>query len=158
MLKIIFIWFLSGIVIASIEIDSNKKIFFNDTSNFYNFYISGSVNNPGKYTNYKYAKVIDIINSAGGLSLFSDISKINIYRHVAKEENVYIPFLKGHETKKYLLSASINDFLIAGINIKNSNLIFKYIHSHIIKNIDDLSYISGIGVTTVSKIKKWFFL
>ena len=54
-------------------------------------YISGAVNRPGVYKTVSGSRVIDLVNTAGGLAAGADVAHVNLAQPVKDGLHVYIP-------------------------------------------------------------------
>ncbi len=157
-MKVIFIWILSCLCAIGALSGFETKSLFKSHSTLLDVYISGAITTPGEYQVPKYSKLINLVDQAGGFVRYSDPKGLKFNRVINNGEVIIVPFIKGHETRAYLLSATIADFTSCGIGLRSARLIFNYLHAHTIKKIDDLQVINGVGAVAINKLKLWFFL
>lgn len=127
--------------------------------------IKGQILNPGVYKVNENARVIDVINMAGGLNDNSDTSKINLAKKI-KDEMVIIIYskeeIKKSEIKEINIDYTFNDALIEDKNIvindtenSDNNIMSKQDNELININIctkDELLTLSGIGESKADAI------
>lgn len=111
------------------------------------FYISGAINNPGFYPVKAQDSLQDIIQSAGGATSTADFASLKIY----------LPQIdKGTEPQKIDLNRAEAWLLEAlpGIGEVRAQAIIDYRCQHgSFYNINELTRVEGIGITTYEQIK-----
>ncbi len=148
-------------------------------------HISGSVVNPGVISLQEGSRIIDAINSAGGLTSEADITKINLAYILEDAQKIYIPSKKDEENVSYITQGSgetgiINDSgklegkkeekLMVNINTANKEELEKLpgigssIATRIVEyrkengkfgTIEDIKNVSGIGEAKFNNIKSY---
>lgn len=148
-------------------------------------HISGSVVNPGVISLQEGSRIIDAINSAGGLTSEADITKINLAYILEDAQKIYIPSKKDEENVSYIIQGSgetgiINDSkklegkkeekLMVNINTANKEEFEKLpgigssIATRIVEyrkengkfgTIEDIKNVSGIGEAKFNNIKSY---
>ncbi len=157
-MKIIFVWILSAFFSIGVISGFQTRTLFQHQTKLNQIYITGAIKEPGNYQMPKYSRLISLVHRAGGFDAYANIKVLKLNRVISKGEIIIIPFVGGHEIKKYLLSAKISDLTTCGISVKSATLIFNFLQIHIIKVIDELENINGVGAVAINKVKLWFFL
>ncbi len=115
-------------------------------------HISGEVNCPGVIEVNDGSRIIDVIESAGGLTANADTSNVNLAYQVEDGQKIIIPNISDKEKK---LSEGINNSIIqnddGGAVVSDTN------ENNLKININkatqsELESITGIGSSTASKI------
>lgn len=110
-------------------------------------HITGEVRNTGIVEVNKGARIIDVIEKAGGLTEIADISKVNLAYIVKDAQKIYIPSIYDEENIEYISTESgnnviINDNIEGGKSMVNINTATQ----------TELEQLSGIGPSTALKI------
>lgn len=131
--------------------------------------ICGAVNNPKVVTLKEGDRVIDAINSAGGLTDKADINRINRAKYVYDGEKIIIPEVGqdidsegimssdtlGIDKKININTASKEELMkLSGIGESISVKIIKYRQANNgFKSVEDIMNVSGIGESKFEQIK-----
>lgn len=143
-----------------------------DTTETILVHIDGEVLNPGVVELPEGARVIDVINIAGGLTKYADDKRINLAKRVNDEEKVYVPkigedsseadssiviqnYSNNIDSKKVNINTAGKDELkqLSGIGDVIADRIIEYRQSNKFSNIDDIKKVSGIGDKKFEAIK-----
>ncbi|MBB6454341.1 competence protein ComEA [Salirhabdus euzebyi] len=125
--------------------------------------IKGAVNNPGVYEITAGSRVIDVIESAGGMTEEADTYSVNLAELVYDEMSIVI-FKVGEEqgiwqteknNKIRINSASKEELQsLSGIGPSKAEAIIQYREENgPFQTIEDLTLVTGIGEKIVEKIK-----
>lgn len=154
------------------EIDEEKPKDENEAEEIIMVHISGQVYKPGLVQLKNGSRVIDAVNSAGGLKSEADLDRINLAKKLADEEKIYIPKIgedndiideveisdggslenKGNKinintcTKEELMN-------LPGIGEVLATRIVEYRESRKFNSIEDIMNVSGIGNKKFENIK-----
>ena len=110
-------------------------------------YIDGAVNNPGFYPLKSGDSLDELIRAAGGTSTGADLNQLKLYiPKVGKEEQPQRVNL--NQAEAWLLQA------LPGIGEIRAQAIIDYrLQKGLFHNINELTKVEGIGITTYEKIK-----
>lgn len=133
--------------------DNNTQV-VSESSSYYDVYIQGAVNNPGKYTVYNGANLGYLVTLAGGFKENADSSTYNINYILSKGKTYYIASITSSE------KISINTATIAlldtlpGIGTVIAKRIVSYRSSNgNFNSIEELMNVSGIGESLFSQVR-----
>lgn len=131
-------------------------------------HIDGCVNNPGIVNLEENSRLIDAIESAGGLTQDADIAKINLASYLEDGMKVYIPNKNDQENGTDNIQNSYIGKDVINTNISQTNIIYennikkKSAENKSINknkkininnaNLEDLKLLPGVGEGTASKI------
>lgn len=135
-------------------------------------HIDGEVKNPGVVEIEEGARVIDVINTAGGLTQYADEKKINLAKRVYDEEKIYIPKIGEidpeiemnsyiNESSDYQRKININTASkeeleeLSGIGPALAERIIEYRKKNKFETIEDIKKVSGIGDKKFEAIKEY---
>ncbi|TAH63777.1 MAG: ComEA family DNA-binding protein [Gottschalkiaceae bacterium] len=137
-------------------------------------HIDGEVIRPGVVELNEGARVIDVINIAGGLTQYADEKMINLAKKVYDEEKIYIPkigeeisqieitsFSQSNNTSTTQTKININTATkeelqkLSGIGPVIAERIIEYRSTNKFSNIDDIKKVSGIGDKKFDSIKDY---
>ncbi len=143
-------------------------------------HITGEVVNEGIVKLVEGSRVVDAIESAGGVTKEANLSKINLAYLLEDGTKLYIPNINDEEDKEYISNSSINSetgnskkTLKVNINTAKSEELQKLpgigeaMASRIItyrkengkfNKIEDLKNVSGIGDTKFNNIKSYIYI
>ena len=62
-------------------------------------HVAGAVVHPGVYTVTSSARVVDVVNAAGGATSRADLERINLAQTIIDTEQVFVPFRSSRTTK-----------------------------------------------------------
>ncbi|MEW8974220.1 MAG: helix-hairpin-helix domain-containing protein [Tissierellaceae bacterium] len=133
-------------------------------------HISGQVYNPGIIELELGARVIDAVESAGGLKKDADIDRINLARKLSDEEKIYVPKIGEEDLQGIDIDSQEGATTIDGkININRcskeelitlpgigeviAGRIIEYRDSNRFEKIEDLMNVSGIGAKKFDGLK-----
>ena len=131
-------------------------------------HISGAVSNPGIVTVEENARLMDVVEAAGGLLEDCDLSSINLASFVADGTKIYIPRIgetpncmppvqtPSNETSKVNINtAGLSQLMkLNGIGESTAKKIIAYREEYgNFKKIEDLLLVSGIGDSKFNIIK-----
>lgn len=130
-------------------------------------HISGQVFNPGLIELKNGSRVIDAVNSAGGLKEEADLDRINLAKKLVDEQKIYIPKIgeeidiveeedgssestqenSGDSSNKININTGTKEELMSlpGIGEVLAERIIEYRESNSFKSIEDIKNVSGIG-------------
>ena len=116
--------------------------------------VSGAVKNPFVYTVDSRARIIDVIQKAGGLSDDADQAfvkrSINYARIVADQEKIYIPFISDTENGFVLENKRVIDYTqpnVSALQAENSSRI--NINAASVLELDQLPGIGKVGAEAI---------
>lgn len=124
-------------------------------------HIDGAVKQPGVYTFSPEDRIEDAVKRAGGLREDSDITSINLAKHLEDEMKIHIPtegeiVASGGETtsgKIDLNSASLEKLMeLPSVGEKRAKDIIAYREKKPFSSIDELREVPGIGDKTFEKL------
>jgi len=130
--------------------------------------VKGEVNKPGVYEVDDTFRVIDIINTAGGLTTEADESKINLAQKVVDEMVVVVPKIGDEETEEFtffngggdtnqinLNMATVDELsTLNGIGPKKAQVIIDYREENgPFQQVEDIMNVTGIGEKTFDSFK-----
>lgn len=140
-------------------------------------HIDGEIINPGVVELVEGARVIDVVNIAGGLTQYADEKRINLAKRVSDEEKIYIPrvgedaseidnittnqanSMSSNQGKINVNTATKEELQgLPGIGPVIAERIIEYRRSHKFSNIDDLKKVSGIGDKKLDAIKEFIIV
>ena len=118
-------------------------------------HIMGQVSNPGVVSLKEGARVIDAINTAGGMLEEADMSKINLAYVLEDGQKIYIPSIKEKERDVYITKEN-GDNVITGGKSESVNA-GKTKEGKMMININtatqaELEQLPGIGAAIASRI------
>lgn len=137
-----------------------------DNDEYFKVDIKGEINNPGIYKMKENSRVIDVIDSAGGLTEFADTSVINLSKKITDEMVIIIysreqvsNFEKTKELENYLQKMCAeneeyslkNDACIATNNVEKVSGKININTA----SIDELTTLTGIGESRAKDIIKY---
>ncbi|MBO4666799.1 MAG: helix-hairpin-helix domain-containing protein [Bacilli bacterium] len=122
--------------------------------------IKGEVKHPGIYTLPKDTRIQDLINVAGGLTIYADCSTVNLASKLSDGMVVTIP-TKNNELsvstqgKVNINTGSISELMtLSGIGESLAKRIIDYRNANgNFKSIEEIKNVSGIGDALFNKIK-----
>ncbi len=135
-------------------------------------FISGAVAKPGVYEISDSTRIIDLIEMAGGTTEDADLESININLNLAKrvfnEDHIQIHFMGEISNNVSFIPSNTNNTLIS-INTASleelqelpsigPSTAQKIVEGRPYTSVDDLLNVSGIGDTTVDKIRSFVVL
>lgn len=136
-------------IIDSFEKNENIVVENTDTQEVEKniIHITGEVRNTGIVEVNKGARIIDVIEQAGGLTEIADISKVNLAYVVKDAQKIYIPSIYDEAEIEYISTENGDNVIINDNNGGEKNMI----------NINtatqtELEELSGIGPSTALKI------
>jgi competence protein ComEA len=110
-------------------------------------YIGGAVNNPGSYSLSASDSIEALIQAAGGTTSSADPSWLKLYVPVVEEEK-QPQKVNINRAEAWLLEA------LPGIGEIRAQAIIDYrLQKGLFHNINELTKVEGIGITTYEKIK-----
>ncbi|HLR21730.1 MAG TPA: helix-hairpin-helix domain-containing protein [Tissierellaceae bacterium] len=159
---------------TDIEIDNNNNS--KDEININNdimVHISGQVKNPGLIELKLDNRVIDAVESAGGLKEDADLDRINLSKKLVDEEKIYIPKIgeedlpnevestqstnsdSGESNDKININNCTKEELISlpGIGDITADKILEYREENSFNTVEDIMNVSGIGDKKFEDIK-----
>ena len=138
-------------------------------------HVAGEVNNPGIISLKQGSRIIDAIESAGGLTEDADISNVNLAYELEDAQKIYIPSIYDleeiaviQENSENILSSGVKKNSKVNINkanegeLQNLTGIGLSIAKRIVqyrkengnfKNLEDIKNVSGIGDSKYENIK-----
>lgn len=158
------------------EIDEGKPKDENEAEEIIMVHISGQVYKPGLVQLKNGSRVIDAVNSAGGLKSEADLDRINLAKKLADEEKIYIPKIgedndiideveisdggsssnsSGNKSNKININTCTKEELmnLPGIGEVLATRIVEYRESRKFNSIEDIMNVSGIGNKKFENIK-----
>lgn len=113
-------------------------------------HITGEVNSPGIIEIDEGARLVDVIEAAGGFTENADINKINLAYLVKDGQKINIPNVNSVDTNSYITENMGENIIIEDITSSSTNLV----------NINtatqtELETLTGIGPSTALKIIKY---
>lgn len=110
-------------------------------------YICGAVKNPGVYEVYEGARVIDLLEKAGGQGEDACIEIINLAQHVIDGQRIYVPFEEEAASGSFLFfSGDIqNGYGSSGSRVVNINT----------ASIKELETLPGVGPAIAGNIVEY---
>jgi len=127
--------------------------------------VSGAVKQPGVYTLSVDSRVNDAIMLAGGTLPQADISHLNLAKHVADGETIFVPTMNyptlsqsepTSDQAKININLATADELdsIPGIGPQKADAIIGYRDSYgDFQSVEDLLYVPGIGQSLLDSIR-----
>lgn len=117
--------------------------------------IKGAVKYPGIYEVESGSIIKDIIDLAGGVLAYANLSEVNLVKKLEDNQLIVIPTIKEISTKININNASIDELtMIEGIGSTKAKAIVKYRNEvGVFTSIDDLKKVSGISSNLFEKIK-----
>ncbi len=135
-------------------------------------HIDGEIMNPGVVEVLEGARVIDVVNIAGGLTQYADEKRINLAKKIYDEEKIYIPKIgediselemvttnhsdgKNNSQGKININTATKEELqkLSGIGPVLAERIIEHRQSNKFTNINDIKKVSGIGDKKFEAIK-----
>lgn len=129
-------------------------------------YINGAVNKPGVYKVASQLRVVDAINSAGGLAAGADVVKVNLAQQVKDGMHIYVP-LTGDKSPSGQSSTQASDKInintadkaalekLSGVGPSLAEKIIEYRKANGgFKEVSDIKKVSGIGDSKFNQIKE----
>lgn len=129
-------------------------------------YISGAVNKPGVYKIAAQLRVVDAVNSAGGLAAGADVARVNLAQPVKDGMHIYVP-ITGDKSPSSQSSAQASDKInintadkaalekLPGIGPSLADRILDYRKANGgFKEITDIKKVSGIGEAKFNQLKE----
>lgn len=136
--------------------------------------IKGAIAKPGIYQVSEQLRVADVVKMAGGVIENAEIKGINLAQKLVDEMVIYVPFIgeaieniatpqvESNDVEMANEKINLNTATqaelqtISGIGEKKSKDIVSYREANgAFKTIDELMNVSGIGSTTIEKIKDY---
>ena len=122
-------------------------------------HIAGAVSQPGVYQVDLGQRVMDVVNSAQGLTSQANLDKVNLAQKVKDGQRIFIPFLKESQSSQTITSfISINQAtssqfqMLSGVGPSLARSIIDYrTKNGPFKTIDELTQVSGIGPSILAK-------
>ena len=128
-------------------------------------YISGGVNKPGVYKIASHLRVVDLINTAGGLAPGAEVAKINLAQQVKDGLHIYVP-IAGDKSSSAASSAQREGKInintadkaalekLPGIGAALADRIIQYRNANgAFRDIADIKKVSGIGEAKYNALK-----
>lgn len=138
-------------------------------------HVAGEVNNPGIISLKQGSRIIDAIESAGGLTEDADISNVNLAYELEDAQKIYIPSIYDleeiaviQENSENILSSGVKNNSkvninkanegelqnLTGIGLSIAKRIVQYRNENgNFKNLEDIKNVSGIGDSKYENIK-----
>ena len=144
-------------------------------------HVTGQVNNAGIVEVKEGARIIDVINAAGGMTDKADETKINLAYKIEDGQKIYVPSKEDREEIPYITSESGKNIIeektskketvrnvminintadvkglqeLPGIGESTANKIVEYRKTNgKFKTIEDIKNVKGIGESKYEKIK-----
>lgn len=138
-------------------------------------HVAGEVNNPGIISLKQGSRIIDAIESAGGLTEDADISNVNLAYELEDAQKIYIPSIYDleeiaviQENSENILSSGVKKNSkvninkanegelqnLTGIGLSIAKRIVQYRNENgNFKNLEDIKNVSGIGESKYENIK-----
>ncbi len=138
-------------------------------------HVAGEVNNPGIISLKQGSRIIDAIESAGGLTEDADISNVNLAYELEDAQKIYIPSIYDLEeiaviqkNSENILSSGVKKNSkvninkanegelqnLTGIGLSIAKRIVQYRNENgNFKNLEDIKNVSGIGDSKYENIK-----
>lgn len=138
-------------------------------------HVAGEVNNPGIISLKQGSRIIDAIESAGGLTEDADISNVNLAYELEDAQKIYIPSIYDleeiaviQENNENILSSGVKKNSkvninkanegelqnLTGIGLSIAKRIVQYRNENgNFKNLEDIKNVSGIGDSKYENIK-----
>lgn len=131
----------------NIYIETNNQL---EEKNKIFLHITGEVNSPGIIEIDEGARLVDVIEAAGGFTENADINKINLAYLVKDGQKINIPNVNSVDTNSYITENMGENIIIEDITSSSTNLV----------NINtatqaELETLTGIGPSTALKIIKY---
>lgn len=131
----------------NIYIETNNQL---EEKNKIFLHITGEVNSPGIIEIDEGARLVDVIEAAGGFTENADINKINLAYLVKDGQKINIPNVNSEDTNSYITENMGENIIIEDIISSSTNLV----------NINtatqtELETLTGIGPSTALKIIKY---
>lgn len=119
-------------------------------------HISGEVVNPGVISLDEGSRLIDAINSSGGLTSKADISKVNLAYVLEDAQKIYIPSIDDKDEIVYISEDSGNTGVVTsgngGISTKKEEKLMININT---ANEEQLEQLPGIGTSIATRIVEY---
>lgn len=87
----VFLFVILSIILGFFSFQSNRRFENEDTRSYVIVHIAGEVKNPGVYKLEDGARVVDVLNLAGGPLPSADLDKINLADFLRDGAKIYIP-------------------------------------------------------------------
>ncbi|MDE6476273.1 MAG: ComEA family DNA-binding protein [Erysipelotrichaceae bacterium] len=149
MKKVIFIIFILYLVSSSYQyVDLSKY-----EQDIKEVEIKGEVMFPGVYQIAWNATIEDLIDTAGGLSLYGDTSSMNLTKNIENKAVIIIP--KIQEKEKISINTASKEMLMTlkGIGEKVAQRIIEHREHTPFQSLEDIMEVKGIGEKLFEKIK-----
>lgn len=115
-------------------------------------HITGQVINPGVITLEKGDRIMDAIETAGGVTDEADLEKVNLAYVLEDAQKVYIPSKKEKEDSAYIEKGSGEKIILSGESVKSSKKEEELRININTANEEELQKLDGIGSSTAIKI------
>lgn len=112
-------------------------------------HVIGEVNNPGVVILEEGSRIIDAINSAGGKTEETDLSKINLAYIIEDGIQIYVPRINENLNNVEVISADAGEGVVSNSTISENNNVKVNINT---ANKEKLETLPGIGESTAQKI------
>lgn len=119
-------------------------------------HISGEVANPGVISLDEGSRLIDAINSSGGLTSKADISKVNLAYVLEDAQKIYIPSIDDKDEIAYISEDSGNTGVVTSGNGQTSTKKEEKLMINInTANEEQLEQLPGIGTSIATRIVEY---
>ena len=119
-------------------------------------HISGEVANPGVISLDEGSRLIDAINSSGGLTSKADISKVNLAYVLEDAQKIYIPSIDDKDEIVYISEDSGNTGVVTSGNGQTSTKKEEKLMINInTANEEQLEQLPGIGTSIATRIVEY---
>lgn len=130
----------------------------------YRVFISGEVRNPDVYTIDSNARIIDLLEKAGGATEYADLNQVNLADFLSDAQHIIIPKLGNEESLDNLVEDSnlvnINTATLTQLmtlpgvgTVTAQNIIDYREQSGYFVSIEDIKKVNRIGNNTFENIK-----
>ncbi|MGO3751157.1 MAG: helix-hairpin-helix domain-containing protein [Peptoniphilaceae bacterium] len=152
--------------LTSSEVDQSIKFIDNKVEEIPEsiyIHISGRVKNPGLVELKSGSRVIDAINSAGGMYEDADLDSVNLAKKLSDEEKIYVAkkgevdlttYTESSNHKININTANSSELEnLPGVGPKTAEKIIKYREENKFNRIEDIMNVGGFGQKKFEDVK-----
>lgn len=139
--------------------DSSKEYISSNSSTVL-VTIKGEIKNPGTYEVNEYARVLDVVRKAGGITYLGNESKVNLADKVSDGMIINVPqkTLEGLINLNSCCESDLEKLKYLGLTDTSIKAIISYANSNGFTNKEELLTNIGIKENVYNKIKEYIIL